>query len=233
MKGILHLLPVPLGDSDPASVLTRTEIEVLPGINHYVVENSRSARRFLSQAGLKGRIEGLNFYELNEHSDASVVSEYVELLENGNDVGLISEAGLPAVADPGSLLVAAAHAHGIKVVPYPGPSSLMMALMASGLNGQSFAFAGYIPVKPDERKARIRSMEKLAFSGQTQIMIETPYRNDSLFSDILSVCRDDLRVTVAADLTLPEEYIETRTVAMWKKKRPVIGKRPAVFLMGI
>lgn len=232
MKGVLHLIPVPLGDNDIHEVLPATVPALLPSITHYVVEDIRSARRFLSKAGMKGKIEGLSFYELSEHTPAEKVEEYVAVLDSGTDVGLISEAGLPAVADPGALLVAAAHRHGIKVVPHVGPSSLMLALMASGLNGQSFAFTGYIPVKPEERKARLKQLEKLAMSGQSQIMIETPYRNDSLFSDILSVCRDSLMVTVAADITLPDQFISTKSVGEWKRSAPAIGKRPAVFILG-
>ena len=156
----------------------------------------------------------------------------MKLFDNGNDVALISEAGLPAVADPGAQLVALAHAHGITVVPAVGPSSLMLALMASGLNGQSFAFCGYIPAKTEERRSRLRTLEKVSAQlKQTQILIETPYRNDSLFADILSVCSAATKVCVAADITLPDAYIKTMKVAQWKKAGLQIGKRPCVFLI--
>ena len=154
------------------------------------------------------------------------------MFEDGNDVALISEAGLPAVADPGAQLVALAHRHGIEVIPAVGPSSLMLALMASGLNGQSFSFCGYIPAKTDERRSRLRTLEKISGQlHQTQILIETPYRNDSLFADILTVCSASTRVCVAADITLPDAYIKTRKVAEWKKEGLVIGKKPCVFLI--
>ena len=160
------------------------------------------------------------------------VENYVHLFDGGQDVGLISEAGLPAVADPGAQLVAICHREGIRVVPFTGPSSLMLALMGSGLNGQSFAFCGYLPAKTDERKAAIRKIEKRsAAENQTQIFIETPYRNDSLFKDLLSTCSDRTRITVAANLTLPDAFIRTRSVAAWKKAGLVIDKRPCVFLL--
>ncbi len=233
MKGKLHLIPVPISEGEFADMLPASVFSVIGKISFFVVEETRTARRFLSAAGLKGKIDGLSFFELNEHTSPEAVDEYVRILDNGNDVGLLSEAGLPAVADPGSLLVAAAHRHGVEVVPYVGPSSLMLALMSSGLNGQSFAFAGYIPAKTDERKQHLKQLEKRVFStGQTQIMIETPYRNDSLFADILAVCRGDLKVCVAAGLMSQNQFIRTETVSEWKKNKPEIGKRPAVFVLG-
>jgi 16S rRNA (cytidine1402-2'-O)-methyltransferase len=187
---------------------------------------------YLSRAGLKGRIGELEFFELNEHTDAATIEGYLRLFENGNDVALISEAGLPAVADPGAQLVALAHTHDIEVVPAVGPSSLMLALMASGLNGQSFAFCGYIPAKTDERRNKLKLLEKLSGQlKQTQILIETPYRNDSLFADILAVCSPSTKVCVAANITMPDAYIKTRKVAAWKKEGLQIGKRPCVFLI--
>ncbi len=233
MKGTLHLIPVPLGENAVEEVLPAALLERIREIGHFVVEETRTARRFLSRAGLKGHIGEISFYELNEHTSPEVVEDYIRIIEEGCDAGLLSEAGLPAVADPGALLVSAAHRHGIRVVPYVGPSSLMMALMASGLNGQSFAFVGYIPVKPEERRNRLKALSRtVASTGQTQIIIETPYRNDSLFSDMISVCADDMRLTVAADITLPEELIVTKTVGEWKKTGITIGKRPAVFVLG-
>lgn len=229
--GKLYLIPTPLGDYSPETVLPAAVLSILPGLKVFVVEETRTARRFLSAAGLKGRISELSFHELNEHTDPKSVDGLIQLFEDG-DVGLMSEAGLPAVADPGALLVAACHRHGIEVVPLTGPSSLMMALMASGLNGQSFAFCGYIPVKTDERRKALAAIERRSCQErQTQILIETPYRNDSLLADILAVCRPDTRVCIAADITLPSEFIRTKTVSGWKKDVPVIGKRPCVFLL--
>lgn len=231
-KGRLFLIPSPLGDADPAEVIPLPVLNSLQGFRTFVVEEVRTARRYLSRAGLKGHIGELEFFELNEHTDQATVEGYLRLFEEGNDVALISEAGLPAVADPGAQLVALAHRHGIEVVPCVGPSSLMLALMASGLNGQSFAFCGYIPAKTEERRSRLRTLEKVSAQlKQTQILIETPYRNDSLFADILNVCGAATKVCVAANITMPDAYIRTMKVAEWKKEGLIIGKRPCVFLI--
>lgn len=231
-KGKLYLIPSPLGENDPAEVIPGPVLKSLEGFRTFVVEEVRTVRRYLSRAGLKGKIGELEFHELNEHTDAATVESYLRLFDNGNDVALISEAGLPAVADPGAQLVALAHRHDIEVIPAVGPSSLMLALMASGLNGQSFAFTGYIPAKTEERRSRLRHLEKVSGQlRQTQILIETPYRNDSLFGDILSVCAAGTRICVAANITMPDAYIKTMTVGEWKKKGLTIGKRPCVFLM--
>ena len=221
-----------MGENDPAEVIPAPVLKSLEGFSTFVVEEIRTARRYLSRAGLKGKIGGLEFYELNEHTDHATVEGYLKLFDNGNDVALISEAGLPAVADPGAQLVALAHRHGIEVVPAVGPSSLMMALMASGLNGQSFAFCGYIPAKTEDRRSRLRTLEKVSGQlRQTQIIIETPYRNDSLFADILSVCGASTKVCIAANITMPDAYIKTKKVSEWKKEALTIGKRPCVFLI--
>ena len=231
-KGKLYLIPSPLGDNDPAGVIPAPVLDSLKGFRTFVVEEVRTARRYLSRAGLKGKIGELEFHELNEHTDQAEIEGYLRLFDNGNDVALISEAGLPAVADPGAQLVALAHRNGIEVVPYTGPSSLMLALMASGLNGQSFAFCGYIPAKTEERRSRLRTLEKISGQlRQTQILIETPYRNDSLFADILAVCGASTRVCVAANITMPDAYIRTKKVSEWKKEGLSIGKRPCVFLI--
>ena len=231
-KGKLYLIPSPLGDNDPSEVIPQPVLNSLEGFRTFVVEEIRTARRYLSKAGLKGKIGDLEFHELNEHTEQSTVEGYLKLFDNGNDVALISEAGLPAVADPGAQLVALAHRHGIEVVPAVGPSSLMMSLMASGLNGQSFAFCGYIPAKTEERKSKLKILEKISGQlKQTQIMIETPYRNDSLLKDILSTCSPSTRLCIAANITMPDAYIKTKTVSQWKKENLIIGKRPCVFLI--
>ena len=231
-NGKLYLIPTPLGEGDPAQVLPASVLEVIPTLTCFVVEELRTARRFLSAAGLKGKIDTLEFHELNEHTDPRQVEGFAQLFADGRNVGLLSEAGLPAVADPGALLVALCHRHGIEVVPLVGPSSLMMALMASGLNGQSFAFVGYIPAKTEERRNALRNLEKRSASAhQTQILIETPYRNDSLLADMLSCLSGSTRVCVAANLTCPDQFICTRTVAQWKQHPVTIGKRPCVFLI--
>ena len=231
-KGKLYLIPSPLGDNDPAEVIPQPVLDSLRGFRTFVVEEIRTASRYLSKAGLKGTIGELEFHELNEHTEQSTVEGYLKLFDNGNDVALISEAGLPAVADPGAQLVALAHRHGIEVVPAVGPSSLMMSLMASGLNGQSFAFCGYIPAKTEERKSKLKLLEKISGQlKQTQIIIETPYRNDSLLKDILSTCSPSTRLCIAANITMPDAYIKTKTVSQWKKENLIIGKRPCVFLI--
>ena len=230
--GKLYLIPTPLGEGPATDVLPAPILELLPTLDRFVVEEIRSARRFLSQAGLKGHIGELAFYELNEHSDPAQVEAFLPLFADGHSVGLLSEAGLPAVADPGALLVALCHRHGIEVVPLVGPSSLMLALMASGLNGQSFAFVGYIPAKTEERRTALRTLEKRsAAARQTQILIETPYRNDALFADMLQCLNGNTFLCVAANLTCPDQYICTRRVAEWKSHPVTIGKRPCVFLI--
>ncbi len=195
------------------------------------MEELRTARRFLSAYGLRGHIDELDFHVLNEHTTPAEVDALLPLFD-GQDVGLLSEAGLPAVADPGAALVARCHRAGIEVIPLVGPSSLMLALMASGLNGQSFAFRGYIPAKTDERRTALKELEKQSRTlNQSQILIETPYRNDALLSDMLQGLSPTTQICVAADLTLPTQYIRTDTVARWRKQPPVIGKRPCVFIL--
>lgn len=231
-NGKLYLIPSPLGDNEPSEVIPAYVLNLLPQIKYYVVEEFRTVRRYLSRAGLKGHIDELQMFELNEHTPTGTIESYINILTAGNDVGLISEAGLPAVADPGAQLVALAHRHGIEVCPLVGPSSLMLALMGSGLNGQCFAFTGYLPVKPDERKAKIKLIEKVSAQlKQSQIIIETPYRNNQLFADILAVCSPKASLCVAADITLPTQTIITKEVAQWKKSPIDIGKRPCVFVL--
>ena len=211
-------------------MLPQSVFSILPQIKRFVVEEVRTARRFLSAAGLKGHIQDLEFHTLNEHTSPAEVEAMLPLFDDGSPVGLISEAGLPAVADPGARLVALCHRHGIEVVPFVGPSSLMMALMSSGLDGQSFAFNGYIPAKADERKAALKALEKRSFH-QTQILIETPYRNDSLLQDMLSTLSPSTKLCIAANITCPDQFIRTLKVAEWKKLQGfTIGKRPCVFL---
>lgn len=231
MKGTLYLIPSPLGENEPREVLPEAVLERARQLKTFVVEEVRTARRYLSKAGLKGHIEELRFFTLNEHTRPEEVEELLAIFDEG-DAGLITEAGLPAVADPGAQLVALCHRHGIKVVPLVGPSSLMLALMASGLDGQSFAFAGYLPAKTEERRRAIHAVEKRSAElRQTQIFIETPYRNDALMKDLVEACRPTTRICIAADITLPDETILTRTAAEWRKALPAIGKRPCVFLL--
>ena len=231
MTGKLYLIPTPLGEGNPRDVLPQALFDVLPGISNYVVEETRTARRFLSSAGLKGHIEELSFTELNEHTRPEEVEGMLALFEKC-DVGLLSEAGLPAVADPGARLVALCHRHGIEVVPLSGPSSLMMALMSSGLNGQCFRFHGYLPAKNSERAAALRRIEReSAAAGESEIFIETPYRNDAMLADILANCRPETQLCIAVNITMPDAFIRTAGIAQWRKNTPQIGKRPCVFII--
>ena len=231
-KGKLYLIPTPLGDNDPAEVLPGSVMEKACSLRVFVVEETRTARRFLSSYGLKGRIGELEFHELNEHSSAADIEALGALFDSGEDVGLLSEAGLPAVADPGAELVALCHRRGIEVVPLVGPSSLMLALMASGLNGQSFAFCGYVPAKTEERRSALKALEKQsAAARRSQIIIETPYRNDSLLADMLQTLAPRTRLCIATDITLPSQFIRTDSIAGWRGHVPLIGKRPCVFII--
>lgn len=234
--GILYLIPCPISDETaPWDVLPAANRTVMEGLDYFIVENTRTARRFLSKAGFARPIDELEFRELNEHTVAGrEVEELVAPLLAGRSAGVISEAGVPGVADPGALVAAACHRRGIRVVPLVGPSSIILAMMASGLNGQSFAFNGYLPVKPAERAQAIRRYERRAQSeGQTQLFIEAPYRNAKLLEELLRTLAPATRLGVAVDLTAPAERIEVRTVAEWRRAPlPELHKRPAIFLVG-
>ncbi|MBR0255860.1 MAG: SAM-dependent methyltransferase [Bacteroidales bacterium] len=234
MKAKLYLIPTPLGEYAPSDILPAPVLERIAALRLFFVEELRTARRFLSAAGWKGHVEELELLEINEHTPREQIEAFAARLDE-QDAGLISEAGLPAVADPGALLVELAHRKGVDVVPMVGPSSLMMALMASGLNGQCFAFTGYLPVKAPARREAISTLERTsARLNQSQIMIETPYRNDALLADLTETCRPSTRLCVAADITCPTEFIRTKSIADWQKERKkgfVIGKRPCVFVI--
>ena len=232
MKGKLYLIPSPLGGINPADVIPQGTIDVIKTLTFFVVEELRSARRYLSAAGLKGQIDSLEFGLLNEHSSGSDAESFIAVLNRGVNIGMISEAGLPAVADPGSNLVEMAHNNGIEVIPLTGPSSLMLALMASGKNGQNFTFNGYLPVKQEERRLKIKELERISVTkGVSQIIIETPYRNDSLFADFLHSCSPSTKLTIACNITLEDAFIKTKTISEWRQNPPVIGKRPSVFIL--
>lgn len=236
MKGTLYLIPCPISDETaPWDVLPAANKAVMDGLDYFIVENTRTARRFLSKAGVARPIDELEFRELNEHTAAGrEVEELIAPLLAGRSAGVISEAGVPGVADPGTLAVEACHRHGIRVVPLTGPSSIVLAMMASGLNGQSFAFNGYLPVKPPERAQAIRRLERRARSeGQSQMFIEAPYRNAKLMEQLLQVLAPATRLTLAMDLTAPGEFIATRTVEEWRRSRlPEMQKHPAIFIVG-
>lgn len=231
-KGTLYLIPSPLSEEPLEGFLPKRVFEVIASTDRYVVEEVRTARRFLSSAGRRGEIEGMEFHTLNEHTTPAEVEAMAALFDDGAPVGLISEAGLPAVADPGAALVALCHRIGVKVVPLVGPSSLMMALMGSGLNGQSFAFRGYLPAKTPERRRSLESLERTSAKlCQSQIFIETPYRNDAMLQDMLDCLAPTTRLCIATDITAQDENIQTRTIAEWKKQKTEIGKKPTVFIL--
>jgi 16S rRNA (cytidine1402-2'-O)-methyltransferase len=232
--GRLYLLPAWLAQDAPLeAVLPPAVLERIRALDCFVVENARSARRFLAACGHPGPMREIAIAELNGHTDRAAIPRLLAPLAGGRDAGLLSEAGAPAVADPGALLVAAAHAQGIAVVPMVGPSSILLALMASGLEGQRFRFHGYLPVESPARRERLAALERdSARHGETQVFIETPYRNDALLADVLATCRATTRLAVAAELTSPREWIRMDTVEGWKSRpSPAIGKRPAIFLL--
>ena len=235
-KGILYMIPCPISDqTEVYDVVPETNRRVIDSLDYFIVENVRSARRFLSKAGIQRKIDELEFVELNEHTIAGqAVEAMIKPLLAGRSAGVISEAGVPGVADPGALVVEACHRKGIRVVPLVGPSSILLAMMASGLNGQSFAFNGYLPVKPPERSKAIKALERRAHvEHQSQVFIEAPYRNVKLMEQMLQVCATESKLTVACDITSPEELIVTRSVAMWRKSGvPDIAKRPTIFIIG-
>ena len=231
--GTLYMIPCPIGERAPYDVLPLTNRDVIRSLDYFIVENTRTARRFLSRAEIGRPIDELEFAELNEHTRPEEVERLVKPLLEGRSAGMISEAGVPGVADPGAEIAALCHRHGIRVVPLVGPSSILLALMASGLNGQSFAFNGYLPVKPAERSRAIRHFERRAQTEhQSQIFIEAPYRNLKLFDDFLNVCQPDTRLTVAADLLEPAEFVRTATIRQWRTEpKPNLHKRPAIFIL--
>lgn len=233
MTGTLYLIPVPLGPSAPQESLTPGVLATIRPLGHFVVEQAKTARAFLKAAGTDKPLQELELKELNEHTKSDALSDLLAPLRAGLDVGLLSEAGCPAVADPGANLVALAQQENIRVVPLIGPSSLLLALMASGLNGQRFAFQGYLPAKEAERTKALHDLESESRKrSQTQIFIETPYRNRAMLDAILATCQPGTRLTVATDLTQPGETIRTQTVQHWKKQTPPdIERRPTVFLL--
>lgn len=232
METALYLIPVTLGDTPVENVLPQYNSTLIAGIRHFVVEDVRSARRFLRKVDSQFDIDGSQFFELNKHTAPEVVAGYLKPLQNGMPMGVISEAGCPAVADPGADVVAIAQRKGLKVVPLVGPSSIILSVMASGFNGQSFAFNGYLPIKPDERAKKLRQLEQRIYNeDQTQLFIETPYRNGKMIEDILSVCRPQTKLCIAANLTCEDEFVQTRTVKEWKGKTPELSKIPCIFLL--
>ncbi len=229
----LFIIPTPIGEHHPEIVLPQETLSVLPEIKHFLVENLRTARRFLKSAGYPYDFNEVWFYELNEHNQFHIHSEWIQPLVNGNSMGLLSEAGLPCVADPGYTVVRMAHEKQCTVIPLGGPSSILKALMASGLNGQQFTFHGYLPVKSEELKKTIKIIEEQSRSGYSQIFIETPYRNNRMFEALCNICRNETLICIASSLDSQEQQIVTKPVALWKKTKPELKGKPCVFILGL
>lgn len=231
-KPSLYLIPVTLGDSSHERVLPSYNNDIIRTLRYFIVENVRSARRFLKKCDPSIDIDSLTFYELNKHTDHTQLSTFLEPMKKGESMGIISEAGCPAIADPGADVVALAQEMQIKVVPLVGPSSLLMAMMGSGFNGQSFAFHGYLPIDSGERTRKLKQLENRVYSEhQTQLFIETPYRNQKLAEEIIQICKPQTLLCIAMNISLESEYIVTRTIQQWKGKLPDMQKRPCVFLI--
>ena len=232
MKGKLYLIPTTLGETEPLEVMPFSVKKVVELIDHYIVENEKSARRFIKKITPKKSQPSLTMMNLDKYADELETRTYLDVCESGISVGLLSEAGVPAVADPGATIVKLAHEKGIQVVPLVGPSSILLAMMASGMNGQNFAFNGYLPIDKMERKKAIKELERISKDRQqSQIFIETPYRNEKMFSDLKATLTPGTRLCIAADITLPEEYIKTLPIAEWKKQQPDLHKRPTIFII--
>lgn len=232
MDVALYLIPVTLGDTTIERVLPAYNKAVIQGIRYFIVEDIRSARRFLKKVDSSIDIDALTFYPLNKHTPMEAVASYLQPLQKGEPMGVISEAGCPAVADPGADVVAIAQQKGLKVVPLVGPSSILLSVMGSGFNGQSFAFNGYLPIEPPERAKKLKLLEQRVYTEhQTQLFIETPYRNNKMLEDILHNCRPQTKLCIAANVTCVDEYICTRTIKEWKGKLPDLNKIPCIFLL--
>lgn len=231
-KGKLYLIPTTLGESDPMDVLPQTVKRAIEFIDHYIVENEKTARRFIKAVNAQKVQAELKISLLNKHTEVSEHNAMIKPCLEGINVGLMSEAGCPGVADPGAVIVKIAHEKGIQVVPLVGPSSILLAMMASGMNGQSFAFNGYLPIDKSDKKSALKNFEKMSSDkNQSQIFIETPYRNNKLLEDILSALQPNTHLCIAADITLPTEYIKTLRVADWKKTKVDLHNRPTIFII--
>ena len=232
METALYLLPVTLGDTPIETVLPSYNKEIILGIRHFIVEDVRSARRFLKKVDREIDIDALTFYPLNKYTSPEDISGYLKPLIGGASMGVISEAGCPAVADPGADVVAIAQRKGYKVVPLVGPSSILMSVMGSGFNGQSFAFHGYLPIDASQRTNAIKKLEGRIYSeNQTQLFIETPYRNNKLAEELIRTCRPSTKLCIASNITCEDEYIHTRPVKEWAGKVPDLSKKPTIFLI--
>ena len=228
----LYLIPTSLGESTFDSILPARNTQIVTDLKYFIVEDVRTARRFLKKANPAIDIDTLTFFILNQHTSPEEISDFLKPMVGGNDMGVLSEAGCPAIADPGADVVAIAQRNNFSVVPLVGPSSILLSLMASGFNGQSFAFVGYLPIQPEERSKSLKRLESRAYSeNQSQIFIETPYRNMKMLEEILKTCQPNTRLCIAADITLETEFIKTKTIREWKNQLPELNKRPCIFLI--
>jgi 16S rRNA (cytidine1402-2'-O)-methyltransferase len=231
-KGVLYLIPTTLGDNDPLEVLPATVKSVIENTNTFIVENDKTARHFIKKISPEKSQPSLKLFQLNKYTEVSELPTFLEPCLNGVNIGLLSEAGCPGVADPGADIVSLAHQRNIKVIPLVGPSSILMAMMSSGMNGQKFAFNGYLPIDKSERKSEIKRLERLSFEhNQSQIFIETPYRNNKMLEDLYSILEQNTKVCVACDITLPTEFIKTQSANAWKKNIVDLHKRPTIFII--
>ena len=231
VNGRIYLIPVTLGGDDFLKVIPEKVINLTRQLRFFVVEDIRSARRFLRLIDKEFPIDDTVFFELNEHTGDTDIAHYLEPVFSGSDIGVISEAGLPCIADPGARIIALAHQKKIIITPLSGPSSILLALISSGLNGQNFTFNGYLPVKPAERSAKLRELEKKAGDGLTQIFMETPYRNQKMLESLVTTCHNDTLLCIAADITLPSESIRTMKISEWKSDLPLLNDKLVVFVM--
>ena len=231
MKGKIYLIPVTLGGENFEEVIPAKVLAMTRKLRYFIVEDLRSARRFLRSIDKEFPIDNTEFFILNEHTKDSEIESYLEPALHGNDMGIMSEAGLPCIADPGAKAVALAHRKNLRIIPLPGPSSIILALISSGFNGQNFTFNGYLPVKQEERKARLRELERKAKDGFTQIFMETPYRNQNMFETIIDTCSPGIKLCIAADITLPSESILTKDVSDWKRNKPELKDRMVIFIL--
>jgi len=231
MAGNIYLIPVTLGGDDFQKVIPEKVINLTKLLRNFIVEDLRSARRFLRLIDKGFPIDDTVFMELNEHTAESELEGYLLPAVRGADIGIMSEAGLPGIADPGAKIVALAHKKGIKVIPLSGPSSIILALISSGFNGQNFSFNGYLPVKPAEKTSRIKDLEKKAREGYAQIFMETPYRNQKMFDSLISACNNETMLCIASDITLPSENIRSMKISDWKKNIPSLNDKLVVFVI--
>jgi len=232
MLGKLYLIPTTLGESNPLEVMPISVKKVVEVLDHFIVENEKSARRFIKKITPNKSQPSLNLMLIDKYSDDYETRSYLDVCEQGISVGILSEAGVPAIADPGASIVKLAHQKGIQVVPLVGPSSILMAMMSSGMNGQNFAFNGYLPIDKSDRKKAIKELEKLSKDkNQSQIFIETPYRNEKMLADLCTTLQGKTRLCIACDITLPSEYIKTLPIDQWKKTKADLHKRPAIFVI--